>query len=212
MPKPVRIALESAVTSDKVSKTAKKIIKEVLKEADSVSFRFASLPDDARQAIRLAVIADLKANTYVSITACAVAYGCTAPNVKKWRDEDKMGIKKIRARGRKEGTKNQLTHLPDGSTIPFVPVAERRNNETQAPAIKSIRKVVKGNSKPVKASKSVKVVKVAKVVKSATKKPEKRVHRLVIKEVKGTGNARHIKAVPVAKRGRPKGSKNKAKK
>jgi hypothetical protein len=143
------------------------------------------------------------------MTACAVAYGCTAPNVKKWRDEDKNGIKTIRARGRKQGTKNQLTHLEDGSTIPFVPVAERRNTETPAPAIKSIRKVVKADSKPVKSPKAVKAVKVAKIIKKASKTPEKRVHRLIIKEVKGTGNSRHIKAVPVAKRGRPKGSKNK---
>lgn len=199
MPKPVRIALESAVKSNKVGASAKKIIKEVLKEADSVSFRFASLPDDARQAIRTAVIADLKKETYVSMTACAVAYGCTAPNVKKWRDEDKKGVKTIRARGRKNGTKNQFSHLEDGSTVPFVPVSEKRN-----PAIKSIRKVVKADSK------AVKIAKVAKAVKKATNKPEKRVHRLIIKEVKGVGNSRHIKAVPVAKRGRPKGSKNKA--
>lgn len=207
MPKPVRIALENALNAKSTEAKAKKIIAEVLKEAKSVSFRFASLPDEARQAIRLAVIADLKDNTYVSMTACAVAYGCTAPNVKKWRDEDKSGIKTIRTRGRKEGTKNALTHLPDGSTVPFVPVAERR----KAVTITAVRKVAKAskpvNTKAPKAVKASKPVKAPKAINSVKKSTEKRTIRLVVKQVKGVGNTRHIKAVPVVKRGRPKAKK-----
>jgi len=229
MPTPVKVALDKAIKSSDVNASTKKIINIVLSE--DVSFRFASLPDEVRKIIRNAVIADLKAKVpvYSSMTECAIAYGCTTPNVKKWRDEDRRGAESIRARGRGRGTKNKFNHLPDGSLVPFVPVAEKRNATKTSvepvivpvvePVVKttpSTKKAVKPTAKPVKVAKvtkpvakpvvkSTKVAKVAKPVAKPVKvakvtKTEPKVHRLVLKEVKGKGNTRQLKAVPIAKK------------
>ncbi len=127
IPAPVKIALRNALKNQRTPKETKAVLTSVLATDGNVSFRFQPLPDEARQVIRKAVIADCKAFTYGSMTACAIAYDVTPPNVLKWLREDREGIKVTRTRGRKKGTPNTWSHKQDrwGNTI-LVPFKSKK--------------------------------------------------------------------------------------
>ena len=103
MPTPAKVAITKAINAIVKMKRPsaedlqkKEVLTAVLKSAGNLSFRFQALPDEARQAIRNSVVADCKAMTYGSMTACAIEYGITPPNLTKWLREDRQGIKDIR--------------------------------------------------------------------------------------------------------------------
>lgn len=149
MPKPVKVAITKAINAIVKMKrpSAEDLLKQeiltaVLKSAGNLSFRFQSLPDEARQAIRESVVADCKAMTYGSMTACAIEYAITPPNLTKWLREDRQGIKDIRGRGRKNGTKNKWNHTEDEEGNPIlVPFMPKKKAVRIVGAMKSIKKI-----------------------------------------------------------------------
>ena len=182
MPKPVKVAITTAINAIVKMKrpSAEDLVKQeiltaVLKSAGNLSFRFQSLPDEARQAIRESVVADCKAMTYGSMTACAIEYLITPPNLTKWLREDRQGLKVIRGRGRKNGTKNKWNHTEDEEgnpiLVPFKPkkiavrIVEAKKSIKKIGAIKKVGKLASVTTPVKKVGTAVKSVKPTAKVK-----------------------------------------------
>ena len=68
-------------------------------------YRFRSLPDAVRQAIREDVVKEIFAGMEVNVASRT--YGIAPANIIKWRDEERSGQHEIRPRGRPTGQKNE---------------------------------------------------------------------------------------------------------
>ena len=80
---------------------------------DFKHYRFNSLPDSARQLVRNDVVMTAKNHVSQGIkvgsSAIAKMYGLSITPVIVWMEEEKQGIRKLRARGRPQGALNKST-------------------------------------------------------------------------------------------------------
>lgn len=202
MPAPVTAAIKKALKT--ANADIKAILNAVLTSAENLSFRFQALPDEARQAIRVAVVADCKAMTYGSMTACAIEYGITPPNLTKWLREDRQGIKVIRGRGRKAGTKNTWNHKTDKNGNPILVPFKPKKKKVRVVGVRKVGRPKKVETViPVTVKKSIKKIgaikKVGKLATATT--PVKKIGTIkkvgvAVKAVKPTAKVKPHKVKP----------------